>query len=123
MSKENYTPWDAAEVLAGADEEGIIEYLIDALEENDPEFFARAVGNVARAKGMTAVAQDASLGRPSLYKALSGGAGSENRHGDEGACRARYSAYGRAEAGIVGVEYRSVGWDLRACQMNIHLLV
>ena len=64
MSKEKYTPWDAAEVLAGADEEGIIEYLIDALEENDPEFFARAVGDVARAKGMTAVAQDVSLGRP-----------------------------------------------------------
>ena len=72
MSKEKYTPWDAAEVLAGADEEGIIEYLIDALEENDPEFFARAVGDVARAKGMAAVAQDASLGRPSPYKGLSG---------------------------------------------------
>ena len=64
MSKEKYTPWDAAEVLAGADEEGIIEYLIDALEENDPEFFARAVGDVARAKGMAAAAQDSSLGRP-----------------------------------------------------------
>ena len=72
MSKENYTPWDAAEVLAGADEEGIIEYLIDALEENDPEFFARAVGDVVRAKGMTAVAQETDLGRPGLYKVLSG---------------------------------------------------
>ena len=72
MGKENYTPWDAAEVVAGADEEGIIEYLIDALEENDPEFFARAVGDVARAKGMTAIAQETQLGRPSLYKALSG---------------------------------------------------
>ena len=72
MGKEKYTPWDAAEVLAGSDEEGIIEYLIDALEENDPEFFARAVGDVARAKGMTAIAQETHLGRPSLYKALSG---------------------------------------------------
>ena len=72
MSKEDYTPWDAAEVLAGVNEVGIIEYLIDALEENDPEFFARAVGDVARAKGMTAIAQEAHLGRPSLYKALSG---------------------------------------------------
>ena len=72
MNEENYTPWDTAEFLAGADDEVIIEYLIDALEENDPEFFAQAVGNVARAKGMTAIAQKAHLGRPSLYKALSG---------------------------------------------------
>ena len=72
MDIEKYTPWDAAEVLHGADEEGIIEYLIDALEENDPEFFARALGDVARAKGMTAIAQKTQLGRPSLYKALSG---------------------------------------------------
>ena len=72
MSKEKYARWDAAEVLAGADEEGIIEYLIDALEENDPEFFARAVCDVARAKGMTAIAQETDLGRPSLYKVLPG---------------------------------------------------
>ena len=72
MDEEKYTPWDAAEVLSGADEEGIIEYLIDALEENDPEFFARAVGDVARAKGMTAIAQETQPGRPNLYKALSG---------------------------------------------------
>ncbi len=69
MNKENYTPWDAAEVLAGVNEEGIIEYLIGALEENAPEFFARAV---VRAKAMTAIAQETHLGRPSLYKALSG---------------------------------------------------
>lgn len=31
MSKENYAPWDTAEVLAGAGEEGNIEYLVDAL--------------------------------------------------------------------------------------------
>ena len=71
MNEEKYIPWDAAEVLADADEEGIIEYLIDALEENDPEFFARAVSNVARAKGMTAIAQEARPGHPNLYKTLS----------------------------------------------------
>ena len=71
MGKENYTPWDTAEFLAGVDDEVIIEYLIDALEENDPEFFAQAVSNVARAKGMTAVAQETKFGSPSLYKALS----------------------------------------------------
>ncbi len=72
MSKEDYTPWDASEVLAGVNEDGIIEYLIDALEENDPEFFARAMGDVARAKGMTNIAQETHLGRSSLYKALLG---------------------------------------------------
>lgn len=70
MSKETYAPWDVAEVLT--DEEAIIEYLEAALEENDPEFFVKAVGNVARATGMAAVAREAQLGRPSLYKALSG---------------------------------------------------
>ena len=72
MSKDNYTPWDASAVLAGVNEDGIIEYLIDALEENDPEFFARAVGDVARAKDMTTIAQETHLGRRSLCKALSG---------------------------------------------------
>ena len=70
MSKESYSLWDSAEVLT--DDEVIIEYLKAALEENDPAFFMKAVGNVARAKGMTTIAQDAQLGRPSLYKTLSG---------------------------------------------------
>ena len=70
MSKETYTPWDSAEVLD--DDTVIIEYLQAALEENDPELFVKAVGNVARAMGMTTVAQETELGRTSLYKALSG---------------------------------------------------
>ena len=70
MKTEKYAPWDTAEFLT--DDEIIVEYLKAALEENDPAFFVKAVGNVARAKGMTAVAQDSSLGRPSAYKALSG---------------------------------------------------
>ena len=70
MNRENYTPWDSAELLT--DDEVIVEYLKAALEENDPAFFAKAVGNVARAKGMTAIAEETQLGRPSLYKTLSG---------------------------------------------------
>ena len=70
MSEENYTPWDTAEFLT--DDEMIIEYLNAALDEDDPAFFMEAVGNVARAKGMTTIAQETQLGRPSLYKALSG---------------------------------------------------
>ena len=70
MSGETHTPWDSAEFLD--DDEARIEYLKAALAENDPEFFAKAVGNVARAMGMTMIAREARLGRPSLYKSLSG---------------------------------------------------
>ena len=70
MSKGPYTPWDSAEVLD--DDTVIFEYLQAALEENDPELFVKAVGNVARAMGTTTVAQESELGRTSLYKALSG---------------------------------------------------
>jgi len=35
-------------------------------------FFAKALGDIARAKGMARVARDAGLSRESLYKALSG---------------------------------------------------
>ena len=70
MSKDTFTPWDSADVLI--DDETILEYLKAALEENDPELFVKAVGNVARAMGMTTVAQETQPSRPSLYKALSG---------------------------------------------------
>lgn len=46
-------------------------YLEAALELDDPAPFAAALGDVARAKGMTAIAREAGLGRESLYKALS----------------------------------------------------
>ena len=54
MSGETCTPWDSAEFLD--DDEARIEYLKAALAENDPEFFAKALGNVARAMGVTTVA-------------------------------------------------------------------
>ena len=46
-------------------------YLSAALEENDPAAFRRALGDVARAGRMSAVAEATGLGRESLYKALS----------------------------------------------------
>ena len=70
MSKEIFTPWDSAEILD--DGEVIIEYLQATLEENDPVLFVKAIGNVARATGMTNLAQEAQLGRSSLCKALPG---------------------------------------------------
>ncbi|MCJ7603704.1 MAG: putative addiction module antidote protein [Desulfobulbaceae bacterium] len=49
-------------------------YLEACLEEanGDAAFVAKALGDIARAKGMSQVARDACLSRESLYKALSG---------------------------------------------------
>lgn len=52
-------------------DEALVEYLSVALEENDPKYFAKALGNVARAKGMSSVSEATGLGRQSLYRALS----------------------------------------------------
>ena len=62
---------DVIDFLHG--DEMIVEYLNAALEENDPGFFAKAIGDVARAKGMTSISEATGLGRQSLYKALSNG--------------------------------------------------
>ena len=56
MSEETCTPWDSAEFLD--DDEARMEYLKAALAENDPEFFAKAVSNVAHAMGMTTMEID-----------------------------------------------------------------
>lgn len=70
MSK--ITAFDAADYLA--DEETMAAYLSAALEDENPDVFLTAVRDVARARGMAQLAQDAGLGRESLYKALSPGA-------------------------------------------------
>ena len=46
-------------------------YLEVALEDGDPALVAAALGDIARAKGMTQIARETGLGRESLYKALS----------------------------------------------------
>ena len=69
MAKTRTTRWDAADFLAT--EEDMAAYLEAALQEDDPALFAAALGDIARAKGMTQVAQETGLGRESLYKALS----------------------------------------------------
>lgn len=68
----NTTPFDAAKYLDS--EEAIAEYINAVLEEDDPELFLAALGNVVRAQGMAKVAEAAGLGRESLYKALAPGA-------------------------------------------------
>ncbi len=52
-------------------DEALVEYLNVALEENDPRYFAKALGNVARAKGMSSISEASGLGRQALYRALS----------------------------------------------------
>ena len=69
MSKEKISVWDAAEHLKT--EADIVAYLDAALEENDPRLITAALGDIARAKGMTQIARKTGLGRESLYKALS----------------------------------------------------
>ena len=61
--------WDPADHLQSR--EDMAAYLQAALEEGDPALIAAALGDIARAKGMSQVARDAGLGRESLYKALS----------------------------------------------------
>ena len=67
--KTEIHPWDIARYLDS--DEAIAAYLDAVLEENDPPLLAAALGDVARAKGMTQIAQATGLGRESLYKALS----------------------------------------------------
>jgi probable addiction module antidote protein len=60
----------AADVNSKADIEA---YLAIFLEENGEDGFIRALGHVARAKGMTEVAEKAGVSRQSLYRTLSEG--------------------------------------------------
>ncbi len=66
------TEFDASAYLV--DDEVVAEYLTAALEDSNPDVFLAAVGNVAKARGMSAIAESSGLGRESLYKALTPGA-------------------------------------------------
>ena len=72
MAKTITTRYDVAEHLRTPEE--MAAYLEACLEEahGDAAFIAKALGNIARARGMSQVARDAGLSRESLYKALSG---------------------------------------------------
>ncbi len=54
--------------------EMIAEYLNSVLEEGDNSNIITAIGHIAKAIGMTKIAKETGLSRPSLYKALSDGA-------------------------------------------------
>lgn len=72
MGRTTTTRFDVAEHLRTPEE--MAAYLEACFEEahGDAAFIAKALGDIARAKGMAQVARDAGLSRESLYKALSG---------------------------------------------------
>ncbi|HRT22361.1 MAG TPA: putative addiction module antidote protein [Candidatus Hydrogenedentes bacterium] len=72
MGKTKTTKYDVAEHLRTPEE--MAAYLEACMAEanGDATFIAKALGDIARAKGMAQVAREAGLSRESLYKALSG---------------------------------------------------
>jgi probable addiction module antidote protein len=69
---EKLIPFDMANYLDS--DEAVAEYLTQVLADGDSAELVRALGHVARARGMTQIAKDSGLGRESLYKALKPGA-------------------------------------------------
>jgi probable addiction module antidote protein len=72
MTKIKTRRWDIQEYLKT--EEDMQGYLEACFAEagDDPVFIAKALGDIARARGMTALARETGLARDTLYKALSG---------------------------------------------------
>ena len=70
MSTIKTRPFDMANHLTS--EEDVAEYLRQVLEDGDPVELGAALGDIARARGMTQLARDTGLSRESLYKSLSG---------------------------------------------------
>ena len=63
--------WDASEFLDSP--ETIKEYLKACMEEGDTELLLIAIGNVAKAQGMSEISRKTGLSRQNLYKALAEG--------------------------------------------------
>ena len=72
MAKTKTITYDVADRLRTPEEMAL--YLDACIEESDGDaaFIAKALGDIARAQGMSRVAADAGLSRESLYKSLSG---------------------------------------------------
>jgi len=96
MARTKTLPYDTANYLETV--EDIAGYLEAVLEDGDPELVVAALGDIARAKGMTQLARATGLGRESLYKAL--------------------SAQGNPEFATVLKVVRALGMTLRAIPMS-----
>jgi probable addiction module antidote protein len=69
MPRTKTRPYDAAEYLEN--EADMAAYLQAALEEGEPAIVIQALGDIARARGISQIARQTGLRRESLYKALS----------------------------------------------------
>lgn len=70
MTKERFSRYDTADYLKS--EEDIAAYLDAVMEDGDAALIAAALGDVARARNMTVLAQEVGMSRVGLNKALSG---------------------------------------------------
>jgi probable addiction module antidote protein len=68
----NLTDFDMSEYLDSP--EAIAEYISQVLEDGDQDEFLRAMGYIAKAKGMSQISKETGLGRESLYKTFQEGA-------------------------------------------------
>lgn len=62
-------PFDPADYLKS--EADVVDWLKVWMEDGSPEEIAKAIGDIARSRGMTEIARKAGLGRQALYNALS----------------------------------------------------
>jgi probable addiction module antidote protein len=71
--KITFSDWNLADQIeTREDVAGTLEAVIDlAVQENDPEYLLKAIGDIARSKGMAKIARELNLDRASLYKSLS----------------------------------------------------
>lgn len=69
---EKLIPFDMAQLLDS--DAAISEYLSQVLADGDTDEILRALGHIARARGMSQIAKETGLGRESLYKAFGPGA-------------------------------------------------
>ncbi|QEI05931.1 putative addiction module antidote protein [Pigmentiphaga aceris] len=72
MTKTSTRPYDIAEHLRTPEEMALYLDACIAESDGDAAFIAKALGDIARAQGMTKVAKETGLSRESLYKSLSG---------------------------------------------------
>ena len=70
MAKEKVTRWNILDYIDS--EKSIAAYLQVALEENNPAGFVGAIGDVVRARGINAMAEEMGVSREGLYKSFSG---------------------------------------------------
>lgn len=68
IAVEKLPEFDVADYLSS--DQDMADYLNLVLAENDAALLAAAMGDIAKAKGMTQIAQDSGLTREALYKAL-----------------------------------------------------